>query len=273
MNLSPKQHEIVNAVDKYLYVIAGAGSGKTRTLTEHIKSLIARNNRGEKVLAITFSNKAANELRDRLLQSYTEDQLNDVVYTGTIHNFCMDIVIQRGTSIGLGPDLHIFELYEDRLEIFRNAIASIPTLKQKHLSEGYSNEKWIRDSFNALGIAKRKLMFPSDYNQKPLSKSLYQEYQNLLLAQNAIDFDDILLYAYRILAERESILKIYQRVYKSICIDEAQDLNKAQYEIIKLLAGTNSSICMVGDPNQAIYGFNGSSSEYMCAEFPKEFEA
>jgi DNA helicase-2/ATP-dependent DNA helicase PcrA len=273
MKLSPKQQEIVNATDKYLYVIAGAGSGKTRTLTEYIKSLISNNRHGEKILAITFSNKAANELTERLSQDYARDQLEEKVYTGTIHNFCMGIVIQRGTSIGLSPDLHIFESTEDRLEIFKNAVASIPQLKQRYFSENNYNEKWIRESFNALSKAKKDLMFPSDYNQKPISKSLYQEYQNLMLAQNAIDFDDILLYAYRILAEKESISRIYQRIYKYICVDEAQDLNKAQYEFVKILAGTTSSIFMVGDPNQALYGFNGSASKYMCDEFPREFNA
>jgi DNA helicase-2/ATP-dependent DNA helicase PcrA len=271
MNLSLKQQEIVNASDKYLYVIAGAGSGKTRTLTERIKYLISKGQYGEKVLAITFSNKAANELSDRLLQSFSQNQFTGV-YTGTIHNFAMEIVIQRGMSIGLSSELHIFELQEDRIEIFKNAIASIPQLKMKYLGNNY-NERWIRESLNALSKAKRNLMFPADYNQTPISKSLYQEYQNLLLAQNAIDFDDILLYAYRILAEKESIARIYQRIYKYICVDEAQDLNKAQYEFIKILAGQNSSIFMVGDPNQAIYGFNGSSSKYMCETFPAEFDA
>jgi DNA helicase-2/ATP-dependent DNA helicase PcrA len=271
MNLSSRQQEIVNASDKYLYVIAGAGSGKTRTLTERIKYLIFKCRYGERVLAITFSNKAANELSDRLSKSFSQEQLAGV-YTGTIHNFAMEIVIQRGMSIGLSSELHIFESVEDRVEIFKNAIAFVPQLKMKYLDNNY-NERWIRESLNALSKAKRNLMFPSDYNQTPISKSLYQEYQNLLLAQNAIDFDDILLYAYRILAEKESIARIYQRIYKYICVDEAQDLNKAQYEFIKILAGQNSGIFMVGDPNQAIYGFNGSSNKYMCEAFPNEFDA
>ena len=273
MMLSKKQQEIVNASDKYLYVLAGAGSGKTRTLSERIKTLISKNKQGEKVLAITFSNKAANELKDRLLNSYSEQQLSEYIYIGTIHNFCMEIVLQRSASIGLNSELHIFESEQDRLSIFKDAVGSIPQLKKKTLSNSQDNEKWIKESYYALSKAKRNLMFPSDYNQKPISKLLYQEYQNLMLAQNAIDFDDILLYAYRILAEKESISRIYQRIYKYICVDEAQDLNKAQYELIKILAGTTSCICMVGDPNQAIYGFNGSSSEYMCKEFPKEFNA
>jgi DNA helicase-2/ATP-dependent DNA helicase PcrA len=109
MNLSYKQRQIVDSTDKYMYVVAGAGSGKTRTLTERIIKLLSESKRGERVLAITFSNKAANELKERLLHSYTSDQLNDLVYVGTIHNFCMEIVLQRGSSIGLPNDLHIFE--------------------------------------------------------------------------------------------------------------------------------------------------------------------
>jgi DNA helicase-2/ATP-dependent DNA helicase PcrA len=273
MTLSPSQQEIVNSNDKYVYVIAGAGSGKTRVLTEYIKRLVYRGSYGEKILALSFSNKAANELTDRLAQSFSREQLHDLVFAGTIHNFCMEIVLQRGTTIGLSPDLHIFETFEDRLEIFRNAVASIPRLKEKHSSGESRGEQWIRDSYNALSKAKKNFMFPSDYNQKPVSQSLYQGYQNLLLAQNAIDFDDILLYAYRILAEKDSVLRIYQRIYKHICIDEAQDLNKAQYELIKILAGSRLGIFMVGDPNQAIYGFNGSSSKFMCDEFPGEYAA
>ena len=274
MNLSTKQLQIVEAADKYIYVIAGAGSGKTRTLTERIVRTLSQSKRGERVLAITFSNKAANELRERLLQSYTQDQLNDLVYVGTVHNFCMDIVLQRGSAIGLPEDLHIFESVEDRFEIFRTALDNVPQMKAKYLNqEGKVNSKGIRELFDLLSKAKRDFKFPSDYSEKPLSQRLYQEYNDLMLAQNAIDFDDILLYAYRILAEKPSIARIYQRMYKHICVDEAQDLNKAQYSVIKTIAGDAAAILMVGDPNQAIYGFNGSSSCYMCKDFPNDYGA
>lgn len=273
MNLSPKQQEIVDAPELYCYVIAGAGSGKTRTLTERIRKLLSKSKRGEKVLAITFSNKAANELKDRLLLSYTNDQLQELVYVGTIHNFCMELVLQRGTAIGLSQDLHIFESAEDRLEIFKEALNCVPPLKQKCLNGGKFDSKSLRDLFELLSKAKRNFKFPADYADKPNSQLLYQEYNNLMLAQNAIDFDDILLYAYRILSEKESVARIYQRIYKHIFVDEAQDLNRSQYEVIKALAGTSSGIFMVGDPSQAIYGFNGSSSQFMSTNFPKEYTA
>lgn len=274
MNLSHRQQQVVNSTDKYMYVIAGAGSGKTRTLTERIVKLLEEGKRGERVLAITFSNKAANELRERLLQFYTQEELNDHVYVGTVHNFCMELVLQRGSSIGLPDDLHIFESFEDRFEIFKNALDSVPQMKAKYQNQGGKlDSKGVRELFEQLSKAKRDFKFPSDYSSKPLSQRLYQEYNDLMLSQNAIDFDDILLYAFRILAEKASIARIYQRIYKHICVDEAQDLNKAQYYVIKAIAGLNASILMVGDPNQAIYGFNGSSSRYMCIEFPKDYAA
>lgn len=274
MNLSSQQLEIVNTSDKYSIVIAGAGSGKTRTLTERIKKLLSTGKPGEKILAITFSNKAANELNERLMFYYTKEQLEGKVFVGTVHNFCMELVLSRGSAIGLAPDLHIFESTEDRLEIFKEALDCVPEMKQKYCQNlGKPDNKKIKKLFEALSKAKRDFKFPSDYNDKPLSLRLYNEYNNLMLAQNAIDFDDILLYAYRILTERTSVAGLYQRIYKHICVDEAQDLNRAQYEVIKAIAGQTAGIFMVGDPNQAIYGFNGSSSKFMCIQFPQEFSA
>jgi DNA helicase-2/ATP-dependent DNA helicase PcrA len=274
MNLSKKQQEIVSCHDQYCYVVAGAGSGKTRTLTEYIRRLLSENKRGEKVLAVTFSNKAANELEERLLQSYTKYELQERVYVGTIHNFCMELVLQRGTTIGLSSDLHIFETYEDRLAIFMEALDYVPQMKEKCIkSNGSFDSTKVRSYFDSLSKAKRNFKFPADYTARPQSQLLYQEYNNRMLAQNAIDFDDILLFAYRILSEKEAVARIYQRIYKNICVDEAQDLNRSQYEVIKAIAGTSANIFMVGDPNQAIYGFNGSSPKFMMSKFPKEYEA
>ena len=272
MQLSAKQAEIVESTDKYSYVIAGAGSGKTRTLTAKVMHLLESSRRGEKILAITFSNKAANELQDRLSSAFRKEKLDECIYVGTIHNFCMELLIERAGSIGLSSDIHIFEAAEDRLEIFKAAIDTVPQLKQKCMNDANPSRR-IKEYFDSLSKAKRNFQFPADYSHRPLSQQLYKAYNDLMLAQNAIDFDDILLLSYRILVENQSIARIYQRIYKAICVDEAQDLNRAQYEVIKAIAGETSSIFMVGDPNQAIYGFNGSSSEYMCSLFPKEYEA
>ena len=274
MNLSTKQRQVVESSEKYMCVIAGAGSGKTRTLTERIRRLISASKRGERVLAITFSNKAANELKERLLQSYSQAELNELVYVGTIHNFCMDIISQRAHLIGLPNELHIFESFVDRFEVFKAALINIPQLKSNYLDDGGKiDTKKARELFEELSMAKKNLKFPKDYQAQPLKQRLYQDYNDLMLAQNAIDFDDILLHAYRIMVEKPAVARIYHRVYRHICVDEAQDLNRAQYSVVKAIAGEAANLLMVGDPNQSIYGFNGSSSKYMCEWFVEDFKA
>lgn len=273
MKLSIRQQEIVDSNDKYCYVIAGAGSGKTRTLTEKIKKLVSNNNQGAKVLAITFSNKAAKELKDRLLVDFNQVQLDELVYVGTIHNFCMELVLQRGSVIGLSSELTIFDSFEDRFTVFLEALEYVPQIKIRYIENGVFNENKARGLFLTFCKAKRNLKLPNDYDSYPSHKQLYVAYNELMLAQNAIDFDDILIYAYKILSDNPSIARIYQRTYRYIFVDEAQDLNKSQYELVKVLAGDQSSLFLVGDPNQAIYGFNGSSSKFMCESFPQDYNA
>ena len=274
MKLSQKQNQVVESSEKYICVIAGAGSGKTRTLTERIKKLISVNKRGERVLAITFSNRAADELKERLLISFSLNQLNELAYVGTVHNFCMDIVSQRASSIGLPDDLHIFESFEDRFKIFMMAMSGIPYIQKKYTNgNGKLDNEKVRKLFERFVRAKRKLRFPTDYPEHPLAQRLYQDYNDLMLSHNAIDFDDILLYSYKILVEKPSISRIYHRIYKHVCVDEAQDLNKAQYSVIKAIAGDSASLLMVGDPSQSIYGFIGSSPKYMCKWFVRDYKS
>lgn len=274
ITLSEQQKKIVDFTDGNLLVIAGAGSGKTRVLTERIIKLTSSLKKGEKVLAITFSNKATDELRERISGFLGEEKFSETVYVGTIHQFCLDIVTSRGGLIGLPSELQICESYADRLQIFKEALDSIPELKVKYLStNSKENQKKLKDLFDGLSNAKRNLKFSKDYDEKPNLQRLFKEYDDLLLVQGVIDFDDILRYAFQILTERDSVSKIYKRVYRYICIDEAQDLNKAQYEVIKALACDSKGVTMVGDPKQSIYGFNGSDSNYFEKLFIDDFKA
>ncbi|ETT53135.1 uvrD/REP helicase family protein [Paenibacillus sp. FSL R7-269] len=274
ISLSRDQEAVVNYSGKNLLVIAGAGSGKTRVLTERITKLILNLKRGEKILAITFSNKATEVLKERLIASLGEKKFYDYTYVGTIHSFCFDIISSRGSAIGLPDELHICESYNDRLHIFKEAIENVPSFKTEYLSgDSKENQKVIKAFLDDLSNAKRNLKFADDYSDDPLIQTLFEEYNNLLLQQGVIDFDDILRYTYQILTERESVSRLYRKVYKYICVDEAQDLNKAQYEVIKALAGEQIGITMVGDPNQSIYGFSGASNEYLDKIFLAEFNA
>lgn len=274
ISLSDTQKRVVDYSGKNLLVIAGAGSGKTRVLTERIKKLILSLKKGEKVLAITFSNKAAEELKERLVKTLGEQKSNEFAYIGTTHKFCLDIVSSRGSAIGLPDELHICDSYNDRLQIFKEAIESIPQFKANYLGlDAKENQRKIKDLLEDLSNAKRNLVATQDYAIDAVVQSLFQEYDNMLLQQGVIDFDDILRYSYQILTERESIARLYRKVYKYICVDEAQDLNKSQYEVIKALAGNEIGVTMVGDPNQSIYGFNGSTSDYIDRTFLEEFSA
>jgi len=271
--LSNQQQKVVDYNGKNLLVIAGAGSGKTRVLTERIKRLIKSLKKGEKVLAITFSNKASDELRERLVSSIGEDNLEASSYIGTTHKFFLDIVTSRGNLIGLPDDLHICEAYDDRLQILKEAIENIPQFKNQYLtSDPKENLKNIRSLLEELSMEKRNLAFYRNIEEDN-KKKVFEEYDSLLLQQGIIDFDDILCYAFQILTERISVANIYRKIYKFVCIDEGQDLNKAQYEAIKALAGDEMGITIVGDPKQSIYGFNGSSSDYFEKEFLADYKA
>lgn len=271
MMLSDRQKAIVDSNEKYIYVLAGAGSGKTRVLTERVKTLLAKSGPGEKILAMTFSNRAADELNERLSEDYDLYEIQEGSYIGTIHGFCMNLVTDRSHMIGLPDDLHIFE-YNDRIEILKKAMNDVLyTRPRQNKSNGKNIE--LKDVFDKISRAKRNFMTPSDFKNQDFFKAVYQEYNDLMLMQNAIDYDDLLLYGYRILTEVPFVAKIYREIYTNILIDEAQDLNKAQYEFIKAVAGQTGNIFMVGDPNQAIYGFNDASSKFFCECFRNDFDA
>lgn len=274
VNLSDTQKEVVDYEGQHLLVLAGAGSGKTRVLTEKVRKRIESIKKGQKVLVITFSNKAASELVDRLRLSVDDDFLNKTAFVGTIHKFCLDILLSRGHMISLPNNLQICESYNDRIELFKRAVTNNPYFVKKYLSgSDKENEKQISKLYENLSNAKRNLKNPSDYDENQAIKSVYEDYEDSLLNQGMIDFDDILRYTYKILIEHDNIANLYRNIYTEIFVDEAQDLNRAQYEIIKVLTNDKSKTTFVGDPNQSIYGFNGSSSVYMENKYLIEFNA
>jgi len=272
MELSENQKQIIQSKDKYTMVIAGAGSGKTRVIIEKILEIVKTLPNGKKILALTFSNKAAQEMKERLMQYFNEDDLEQKVFVGTIHNFCMEIVKRRSSSIGIFGNLQIYEDDTDRMKLLVQVLFSLPQFHDAFFND---DNKPNQDAFKTLMAKiikeKKELKCPLDIEDEDL-KTIYQEYSNIMLNQNAIDFEDILIYANKILKENQSISNLYQSIYPYLFVDEAQDLNFAQYETIKIIAGDKMSIMMVGDPNQGIYGFNGSSSEFMTNRFNNDFK-
>lgn len=270
MKLSQKQQQIVNHKDGALLVEAGPGSGKTRVLIERIKCLLTSTKRG-KVLALTFSNLAADEMKERLAEDrFFEDQIERAT-VGTIHSFCLDLVQSRGNLIGLNSDMVLFENEEDRRAVLKDVIMENSQLKD-FLAQYKDKSQLMQRILQLITEQKKNFVLPEDCAVNAPFPLIYSEYNQKLLDQNAMDFDDILFFAYRILMENPSVVRMYNSLYRYICIDEAQDLNFAQYQVVKALCGENfSNVMMVGDANQSIYGFNGSDSEFMTKHFVADF--
>ena len=270
MNLTPKQQEIVNFEDGALLVTACPGSGKTRVLTERIKKLLLSTRRG-KILAVTFSNKAAVEMKTRLKEDNSVAELLDRVTVGTLHAFCLELVLSRYHNIGLPANLMVLDSESDRRSVLRDIFLQNPFFNQS-LQNHPKKDEYLSYILNHISIAKRQFIQPNELENDDDFASIYEEYNSQLLSQNWLDYDDILFFAYRILTECPSVVEIYQTVYRYICIDEAQDLNYAQYQVLKALCGDRfKNVMMVGDAKQSIYGFNGSSSSFMTNDFVNDF--
>jgi DNA helicase-2/ATP-dependent DNA helicase PcrA len=271
INLSAVQQDIVNHIDGALLVKAGPGSGKTRVVIERIKRLLLTQKRC-KILALTFSNMAADEMRNRIEEDDEIANANENVLVSTIHAFCLELVQNRGNLIGLNSDIVLFEKEEDRLTVLRDIFVNDPQLLDI-LQKRKKPDDFLKYTLSLIADQKKKFISPDVCNKNDPFPSIYMEYNTQLLKQNALDFDDILIYAYRILIENPSLVKLYTSLYKYICVDEAQDLNFAQYSVLKALCGLEfKNIMLVGDEKQSIYGFNGSDSALMSKEFIIDFQ-
>lgn len=279
VQLSERQREIVeHPLDSSIQVLASAGSGKTRVLTERIKFILS-NLKKDGVIALTFTNKAASEMKERLTSvGYDEDR----IWIGTIHSVAQRILEQYGHTINLPPNVQIFERDKDRMEVFLEALRVDGVNIDEYLdvddpTEKKSRERNLQNYMDGFSIIKREMLSAEEvaerFSETPEIWRIYSDYQNALLNSRGIDYDDILRYAHRILLTQTWIGDIYRAQYSHICVDEAQDLNRIQYEFVKALAGSDKkNVMMVGDPDQMIYGFNGSSSQYLSDRFVKDFD-
>ncbi len=271
IELSEKQKEIVFAENGPIYVKASAGSGKTRVLTERVRHLLKKTNK--KVLALTFTSKAGEEIKERLSNIL---DIEKRVFVGTFHGFCQSMLENHGNLIGLSKMPHIFEDETDRLELVEQAIKQTPSYAGKYKTQDKKEQKNFRYRvLSFISKVKRELIADSELEQHTNDENivlLYQNYHDILRTQNAIDFDDLLLLAHSLLVNYTKTAALYRRSFYAICIDEAQDLNNAQYQLLLALTnGEFTNIMMVGDPNQSIFHFNGSSPDYMDKQFVRDF--
>lgn len=251
-SLNPAQRDAVQLVDGPVLVLAGPGSGKTRVLTHRVAYLIHQGHISPyQILAVTFTNKAAREMRERLTKLVGEERIRDLTI-GTFHATCARFLRRDGERIGLGRGFAIYD-EDDQLALMKRIVKEM-NLDDKKYRPGAV--------LGAIGKAKNELIPPEDYVppsywHEAVGRA-YKRYQQLLAENNAVDFDDLLMQTVRLFRENADILGRYQERYRYLHVDEFQDTNIAQYVLMKLLADKYQNLFCVGDEDQSIYGWRGA---------------
>lgn len=252
-DLNPVQRQAVEHREGPLLILAGAGSGKTRVLTYRIAHLIAQGVEPWSILAITFTNKAAQEMRERVHSLVGSEGRG--LWVATFHSACVRIL---RNEIGYLPGYsRSFVIYDsgDQLALIKSCMKELNLDEKKFAPRAI--ESMISD-------AKNKLLTPEDFSRKATdyfeqkAEKVYTLYQKKLLANNALDFDDIIMLTVRLFRENPEVLAHYQDKFRYILVDEYQDTNHAQYALVNLLAKKYRNLCVVGDDDQSIYMFRGA---------------
>jgi len=255
--LNPAQSEAVQITSGPLLILAGAGSGKTKTLTHRIAHLIAHDSiQPSEILAVTFTNKAAREMRERLglLLGQNSKHRGFMPWMGTFHGICVRMLRVDGDAIGIPRNFVIYD-EDDRRGLVKQV------MKRLAISD---SEIKSRAASSAISNAKNEMVSPAEYEataQSPYQKNIskiYKRYEELRKTAGALDFDDLLLEVVRLLRESPKVRAKWQKNFRHILIDEYQDTNAAQYNIIKLLVNDQHNICVVGDDWQSIYSWRGA---------------
>ena len=265
-DLNPEQRKAVETIDGPVLVLAGAGTGKTRVITYRIAYMLAKGIPPESILGLTFTNKAAKEMKERLAVLVSPEKAQKVTL-GTFHSFCVRILRKEIRALNYLPNFTITD-EGDQAGIIKQAAAALNYNK---------DEVSIPEISAYIGAQKNRLIDSriakknADNDNDVRMAHVYEEYQQILCNQNMIDFDDMLFLVYRIFEERPEVLKKYQEIYQYILVDEYQDTNDAQFTLIKQLCGHRCNLCVVGDDDQSIYGWRGANISNIL-EFPSMFK-
>jgi DNA helicase-2/ATP-dependent DNA helicase PcrA len=270
-NMNPQQQEGIRSVDGPVLLLAGAGSGKTRVITHRIAYLIQeRGVPADSILAVTFTNKAAKEMAERVDKILGHSLLTKPMLA-TFHSFCVrvlrrDIEALRVNGVGLTRTFAIYD-ETDQQAVVKQALKRL-AIDDKTLKP--------RVALGRISWAKNHMIDPQEYflaSTNPMEEKIahiFEVYKKELFKANALDFDDLLLETVRLLKSSAETRERYNRRYKYILIDEYQDTNRPQYELMKLLAGSHGNVCVVGDEDQSIYSWRGADIKNIL-EFEKDF--
>ncbi|WP_426349718.1 DNA helicase PcrA [Alloiococcus sp. CFN-8] len=264
--LNKEQYQAATTTKGPLLILAGAGSGKTRVLTYRIAYMIdVLKIYPSQILAITFTNKAAGEMKDRVRTLIGEEAEN--MWISTFHSSCVRILRREIDKIGYTKSFTIYDTY-DQKSLIKQVIEEL-SINTKEINEG--------EILNKISRAKDKLISPQEFkkrNERNFRENkiadAYILYQRKLKNNNALDFDDIIVKTIELFRKAPEVLEFYQRKFKYIMVDEYQDTNKAQYEFIRLLAAEHKNICVVGDDDQSIYGWRGADIRNIL-DFEKDY--
>jgi DNA helicase-2/ATP-dependent DNA helicase PcrA len=250
-NLTDAQRAAVTHVEGPLLILAGPGSGKTRVITHRLAYLLEQGVSARQMVALTFTNKAADEMKARLARLAP----NQHVWMGTFHRFCARLLRQYGNMVGLAENYTIYDT-DDQAKQLDLAIADLG-IELTHATPAAIS--------SAISNAKNQLVRADQYVPKPgstvgsLVAKIYPAYQKRLLAANAVDFDDLLLHTATLLRENNELRAALDATYRYIMVDEYQDTNFAQYAIIRALSVDHPNLAVTGDPDQSIYGWRGAN--------------
>lgn len=264
-DLNPAQKQAVETIEGPLLIIAGPGSGKTRVITHRIAYLIkVCGVKPHRIMAVTFTNKAAREMRERLekLLGRTAESLT----LGTFHAICAGILRRDGKAIGLDPKFVIYD-DDDQMNLIKQSMLELQIDPKQYAPRAIQS---------AIDFAKSQLLTPADYVKQNHSyfeeivQRVYERYQQLLTQNHGVDFDDLLMKTVKLFESHPDILSRYQSRYLHILVDEFQDTNITQYTLVKLLAAKYRNICVVGDPDQSIYSWRFADIRNILS-FEKDF--
>lgn len=268
-SLNNEQREAVLAIDGPVLMLAGAGSGKTKTLTHRLAYLVQdKGVNPANILSVTFTNKAAGEMRRRVARLLRFDENNSqyLPFLGTFHSIANRILRREAAEIGYGSNFIIYDMGDSQ------------ALIKKILKELKIDEKQITPSgvSNAISNAKNELVSPEEYKTyssgkvQDVAALVYPIYQKELQKAGAMDFDDLIMKLTVLLIEKEAVREKYQKQFEYILVDEYQDTNKAQYQLIQILAQKHHNVCVVGDDWQSIYSWRGANYENIL-NFEKDY--
>ena len=263
--LNPQQRAAVLDTDGPLLVLAGAGSGKTRVLTCRVAHLIEMGVPAWKILAITFTNKAAQEMAERV--SALTGEAGQEVWVSTFHSCCARILRRDIEKLGYRREFAIYD-EDDRMTVIKAAARAMALDDKEYPPKAL--KAMISDAKNRLLTPAEWLRETGDNARNRNFSEVYERYEHTLRGNNALDFDDLLLKTLELFAGHPPVLEYYQNRFNYVLVDEYQDTNAAQYQLVRLLAGQKKNLCVVGDDDQSIYGWRGADIRNIL-DFEKDF--